>query len=63
MGQINNNSHRLPERNVVLSDRVEDQADVGVDECELGMILATDQQGQVPSTVQQLQGCRHLRGG
>jgi len=49
-----------PEWDVVLPDSVEDEPDVGVDEGNLRVILAAHQDGQVASTVQQLQRCRHL---
>ena len=45
-----------PQADVVLAHGVEDQADVGVDEGQLRVVLPGDEKGQVASSVEQLQG-------
>ena len=40
---------------VVFADRMEDEADVAVDQGDLRMILTDDNQGEVASTVQQFE--------
>jgi len=52
-----------PEADVVLSDRVQDEADVGVDEGQLGVVLPADHEGDVASSVEELEGSGDLSVG
>jgi hypothetical protein len=45
---------------IILSNSMQNQADVGVDQCHLGVILAKDDQTQIASAIKQLQSSAHL---